>query len=757
MGKSHALILISCFLLAILLWNRNGLVVCAEEISETDNLSLYTEYQEGWYKSWGGEFEEVGGKFCTKEFYSVSEQIYYIQLNDARIQVSVSEYDANGNWLYYSNGYGDGSEFRKQDKTAKIAIGLTSVQWGVSVQELMENGLKITFSTTKQEKEKRQEIFALKEDYIDTENWISGFYSVEDGSVVIDKQSICFSKYRSVLSGIYMVTLPNSYMQMNIAEYDAEGQFVYSSNYYNGQKWKKQDATRYVAISIFTVERGEKYTVNEYKELIQQTGNIGLLPWNPKKTDTICEYLTAQKFVEDMTVGWNLGNSLDSKGAEEIRGTDRALMQELRWGNPYITEELIDYIKDWGIHTIRIPVTWYYNTSVEEDGTLHINPQWLARVKDVVDYAIDNEMYVIINAHHEQPMFYAGVSEDEMEGVYKAVEQVWQEIATYFKAYDEHLIFEGFNEVDNLERSWNFSEVAAAQMNRMNQIFVDTVRGTGGNNVTRLLCVPTLLDGLDSDFLEAFEMPRDCVADRIFIQVHTYSKLFSQSIEPLFERLEEFSEKMDAPVVIGEWGTTASYPIPEFRTVHASNFIARAAEHGVKCIVWDNGSDYGIINRKELYNSDKEMMQAVMAGAAGEMYISEQAYQLREESFIYKMPNMKTGEPEDKYWGTCVTDDGGRGMSIPEGSKYCSVNVARKNEADDIWLQRVLFYDKDGNYITGKEIQKIDIILEIPENACYMRVSMNSPYRHIKWQEYRRYFSEGDLELYICFVEEAEL
>ncbi len=721
------------------------------------DLSVFSEYQEGWYKSWGGEFEVIDGKYCTKERYEANEAVYYIQLNDTRIQVSISEYDADGKWLKYSGGYSDGSEFRKQDKTTQIAVGLTSAQWGVSVKELLENGLKVAFSTTKEEKEQRPEVFATLEDYIDTENWISGFYSPENGSIVIDSQTVCFSKYRTVLPGIYVVTLPNSYMQMNIAEFDASGCPVYSGNYYNGQKWEKHSRTKYVAISIFTAERSPKYSSEEYRELIRQTENIGIFPWQQIEPDTVCEYLTAQQYVEQMTVGWNLGNSLDCKGVEEIRGTQRALLQELRWGNPYITEELIDYIKNWGIHTIRIPVTWYYNTTVDENGALHINPKWLDRVREVVDYALDRDMYVILNAHHEQPMFYAGVSDEEMERVYQNVEDVWREIATYFKGYDQHLIFEGFNEVDNLEKSWNFGEVAATQMNQMNQIFVDTVRSSGGNNVTRLLCVPTLLDGIDSDFLDAFEMPKDVVENRIFIQVHTYSRLFSQSIEPLFERVEEFGEKMGAPVVIGEWGTKSSYLIEEFRTVHASNFIARAAEHGVKCIIWDNGSDYGIINRKELYHSDEEMMQAVMDGATGEKYTSESAYCLQEASFIYKMPNLKNGTMEDKYWGTCTTDQNGSGVSIPAGSRYCSVNIARKNEADDIWLQRVLFYDKDGEYITGKEIQKIDLLMEIPENARYMRVSINSPYRHIEWANYQQYFAEGDLELYICFVGEAEL
>ena len=137
--------------------------------------------------------------------------------------------------------------------------------------------------------------------------------------------------------------------------------------------------------------------------------------------------------------------------------------------------------------------------------------------------------------------------------------------------------------------------------------------------------------------------------------------------------------------------------------------------------------------------------------------MSQQAYCLQGDSFVYKRPNTKTGVVEDKYWGTCTTDENGSGMSIPEGSRYCSVNVARKNDADDIWLQRILFYDEDGTYISGKEVQKIDLILEIPENALYMRVSINSPYRHITWEEYMRYFQDKNLELYICFVGALEL
>ena len=144
-------------------------------------------------------------------------------------------------------------------------------------------------------------------------------------------------------------------------------------------------------------------------------------------------------------------------------------------------------------------------------------------------------------------------------------QSLWQQIATYFKDYDEHLIFEGFNEIDNIEKSWNYSALAADQMNRMNQIFVTTVRQTGGNNASRILLVPTLLDGTSADILQAFVLPQDTISNRLIVQVHFYTKKYNQDIESDFAQLEAFSDRIGAPVVIGEFGTTSSYPAAGIR------------------------------------------------------------------------------------------------------------------------------------------------------------------------------------------------
>lgn len=137
--------------------------------------------------------------------------------------------------------------------------------------------------------------------------------------------------------------------------------------------------------------------------------------------------------MQKMNVGWTLDNSLDSKCDKNNRGADRNLKQELNWGNPYVTKDLIDYVAQCGFNTIRIPVTWYYNTGVDEKGRLYIGQEWLARVQEVVDYALANQMYVILNSHHDQPILYAGVSETEMQQVLAKSQSLWQQIATYFK------------------------------------------------------------------------------------------------------------------------------------------------------------------------------------------------------------------------------------------------------------------------------------------------------------------------------------
>ncbi len=318
---------------------------------------------------------------------------------------------------------------------------------------------------------------------------------------------------------------------------------------------------------------------------------------------------TATAFINSMSVGWNLGNSLDSHYGDPTG--DANLSQETIWGNPKVSEELIDYVNSLGFNTIRIPVSWYYHSYRDSSGHLFVNDQWLQRVKEVVDYCYANDMYVILNSHHDGDLFHTGVSEEEFQLVSDNLTDLWTQLAIYFNDYDDHLIFEAYNEVDNYEKYWSFGSKAAKQLNELNQLFVDTVRSTGGNNARRILMIPTLLDNSGKEFLSAFSLPNDTISDRLLVTVHYYPEYYDETIEERLSSLESFSKYIGAPVVIGEWGTKSNYEPISFRSTHASNYVARCSSHGIKCIYWDNGSDYAIINRKNL-SCNQEMISAIM-------------------------------------------------------------------------------------------------------------------------------------------------
>lgn len=722
-----------------------------------ENLCNPQNYKKGWYKSWGGSYEEGSG-FCSAYFYQVTKPSYYIYINSSQIEIIISEYDSNGRWVKHTDKLRNGSKFTPQSNTTYINITVSSTKWGVDFLQLLENGLQIEF--TDSDKVPKVEVNTVNienANFSKVDNWNRGLFSYQTGEYVFDTNQIAFNAYCIVNSSQYVVRLPGGYLKMNIIEMDANGKVIANSDLHSGQKWKKKDNTEKIAISVYTNDKRTSFTYDEYKALIAGYSEFGLKPYISYYIKDKMDELSADEFIKKMNVGWNLGNSFDSKSDKKSRGYDANLKQEMNWGNPYVTKDLIDYVASCGFNTIRIPVSWYYNTGVDENGKLHVGAQWLERVKEVVDYAIINDMYVILNSHHDQPIFYAGTTDENMQKILADVNSLWTDVALYFKDYDEHLIFEAFNEVDNIEKSWNYSDLSAEQMNLMNQTFIDTVRITGGNNEKRILMVPTLLDGTGTDILSAFRMPIDSAENRIVVQVHMYTKVFQQNIEPTFENLEDFSMRIGAPLVIGECGTAKSYPLPEFRNVQASNFVARAAAHGIRCIWWDNGSNYAIIDRRDFTKSDTTMIQALMDGANGIAYQTEGDIVLNQiVQYVLRMPNLKTGVVEEAYWGTLTTNLEGSAIPVSSDKKYM-LHLKRNNGASDIWLQRVVFYDATGNYIGGKELQSTEYVAEIPENASFMRVSMNSPTRSVSYEQYEVYMNQGDLEVSICFFDEKNV
>ena len=748
---------------------KNGLVFSISEISSleehvndkekltsevhAESLSNYYSYRTGWFKSWGGAYENLDGSLCTRNLYKVDSKPYIFNVNDSRIALSITEFDAQGNWVKYNEAFKNGDTFKKQPKTSYIGIVIKSRKWGVDLYTLFENGLKIDFAS-KQYIFKTGTISLSDVDFAITDHWKAGAYLYETGEYIIDSNKICYDKFCKTDSREYVVNLPGGDLRMRLLEIDKEGKVLINNELQSGQRWKKSKNTEKIAITVCGYNK--TFSLADYKSFITEYPLFGLNEYIKYTHNTNMKALTAWEFVDDITVGWNLGNSLDTKGKAASKTAN--LLQELYWGNPYVSKDLIEYVAKSGFNTIRIPVTWYYNTYKDESGKLKISEEWLNRVQEVVDYAIANNMYVIINTHHEQPIIYAGTDNASMKQVLKNAQAIWIQIAERFKTYDEHLIFEAYNEVDNIELSWTYSDKAAEQMNELNQVFVDTVRSTGSNNTNRILMVPTLLDGADSRYYNSFKLPKDSVSNKIVVQIHSYSKKFNQDLDCDFLELEKFSNKIKAPIIIGEFGTTRAYTLPELRPEHASNFVARAAVHGIKCIWWDNGAEYQIINRKDYSASNQEMIHALIAGTKGSGYLLENELILNSpELFVYKMPDLYSGELKKTYWGTLTTDIEDSAIKVQAGEN-CSVNLKAVNEASGIWLQRVLFYDSQGALINvGTEIQARYTILSIPEGAVSMRVSMNHPNTSITLENFEKYLNSGDLEMDICFFHTEDL
>ena len=225
--------------------------------------------------------------------------------------------------------------------------------------------------------------------------------------------------------------------------------------------------------------------------------------------------LSQYEMVEAMGAGWNLGNTLEANS----NGTP----SETVWGNPKASSALMKLIKDSGFKTIRIPVS--YLSKIGSAPDYKIDADWLARVKEVVDMALAEDLYVITNIHGDG---YHGVTggwllcdaqnQTEIKAKYKAV---WQQIASTFKDYDEHLIFESMNEVFDGTYEWQNPGVPYPNanyyqnINDYNQIFVETVRPISLNNAKRWLLIPGWNTDIDlTSEAKGFKIPEDKYVDR---------------------------------------------------------------------------------------------------------------------------------------------------------------------------------------------------------------------------------------------------
>lgn len=379
---------------------------------------------------------------------------------------------------------------------------------------------------------------------------------------------------------------------------------------------------------------------------------------------------TATEAVKNMGVGWNLGNTLDANAAS---GTNidlasywgqQDLNSETFWGQHKTKPELMTMMKNAGFGSIRVPVTWFNH--MDKDG--NVDKDWMKRVHEIVDYVIDNNMYCILNVHHD-----TGAGSDSQkhwlqadEKVYEKVkdkyEKLWKQIAEEFKDYGKELIFEGYNEMLDPINSWCFASFAASgqynatvatsaynAINKYAQSFVNTVRATGGNNESRNLIVNTYAAANGSgtwnahltDPLTKLNLPQDKTKGHIIFEVHAYptitndngtpmtSTVVKKSIDDMIKILNDNLVSKGAPVIIGEWGSSnvdkagaTDYDLHKkefFQFV--DYFVQKTKAAGIGTFYWMGLTD-GLYRTKPAFNQ-ADLAERIAKAYHGSSFVGE--------------------------------------------------------------------------------------------------------------------------------------
>ncbi|MGL1884960.1 MAG: cellulase family glycosylhydrolase [Reichenbachiella sp.] len=354
---------------------------------------------------------------------------------------------------------------------------------------------------------------------------------------------------------------------------------------------------------------------------------------------------TATELAANMTLGWNIGNTLEAIGGETA------------WGNPKVTDDLIKAVKANGFNAIRIPCSWDQN--LESQTSAKIKESWLNRVKEVIQYCVDNDMYVVLNIHWDGGWLENNVSPAKEEENNAKQKALWQQIATHLRGFDEHLLFASANE-PNVE---NATQMAV--LDYYHQTFIDAVRATGGKNAHRVLVV----QGPSTDVEKTNELwktlPTDNIDNKMMAEVHFYTPYnfclmeTDQSWGDMFyywgegyhsttdtdrnatwgeeSTVDELMGLMKAqfvdkgiPVILGEFGAVRRTSLTgdelelhlASRAYYLKYVTNQSISNGLIPFYWDAGGlgdlSGGIFNRSNNTVFDQQALDAMVEGASGE-------------------------------------------------------------------------------------------------------------------------------------------
>jgi endoglucanase len=340
--------------------------------------------------------------------------------------------------------------------------------------------------------------------------------------------------------------------------------------------------------------------------------------------------LTSIQLSQQMSPAWNVGNSLD------------ASPNETNWGNPLVNQQLLNAVKAAGFKTVRLPVSW--NQHADAEG--NIDPTWMARVTEVVGYARNAGLYVVLNSHHEQSWLIPTYAHQAKANARLA--KLWTQIADNFKNDDDYLLFAGTNEVMVAGDYGPPTAEYTAVQNGFNQVFVSTVRATGGNNAKRHLVVQGFNTNIDFT-CNGFIKPTDPAPHRLFLEVHYYDPFnFALNdkgaiwqwgaiatdpaltdtwaneahVDSQFQKLKARFVDAGMPVLMGEYGAILKSevdPAGIYRTYWTKYVTKAAYRHGIVPVWWDNGYDanhqFGLFNRATGAQVFPDLVKAIVDNA----------------------------------------------------------------------------------------------------------------------------------------------
>jgi len=359
----------------------------------------------------------------------------------------------------------------------------------------------------------------------------------------------------------------------------------------------------------------------------------------------------AQQITSQMTIGWNLGNTLDV-ATTGLKSTTAPSKFVTKWGNPEPTQELFDTVKAGGFNTVRIPTTWYEHLEYDESSQMYVvNSEWMDYVKKTVDYAYNQDMFVILNVHHEDFINEKIFTDETYAVAAKKLGDIWTQVSDTFADYDQHLIFEGMNEprqtgnpsVNEWGNGTGDNGYTTQYINNLNSVFVNTVRSQGSSaNQERVLMLPGYCASSDFTAIRNIEIPQN--AGNVALSVHAYlpyyftmatddkavhefpgqsgwGENYESSLQTFFDGLKTIISEKNTPIIIGEF-SASDFDNTESRVNWAKSYLSKAKDANIPCVLWDNnvvsisnGEAHGYVYRltNTWYPQSAPVIEAMMS------------------------------------------------------------------------------------------------------------------------------------------------